>query len=279
MERKRILIVVKTYPNLSLKYDELVCTAGVLEDGSWMRLYPIQFRRMDYGRQYKKYEWVEFDVHKRTEDMRPESYTPDIGTMQVRDYIDTGSNWKQRKEHVLKTVYRDMTELIELAHNNKLSIAVFKPERVMRFTYQKVSSEEHQKYDKKMKDILEKRRQLSLLDDGLSDVAIVSKPGYRFYYEFTDVNSKSSKMMIEDWEIQALHRNCLAKGKSKEGAARDVRKRYWDDFVLTKDIHLILGTTLEFHRRKAKNPFTIIGTFTPKKESGSQPNGTPRLDI
>jgi hypothetical protein len=40
-ETKRVFIVVKTYPTISGKYAELVCTAGVLEDGSWIRLYPV----------------------------------------------------------------------------------------------------------------------------------------------------------------------------------------------------------------------------------------------
>jgi hypothetical protein len=47
MERKRVYIVVKTYPTISTKYAELVCTAGILEDGSWIRLYPLRFRTLD----------------------------------------------------------------------------------------------------------------------------------------------------------------------------------------------------------------------------------------
>jgi len=43
-ETKRVYILVKTYPTISEKYAELVCTAGVLEDGSWIRLYPMPFR-------------------------------------------------------------------------------------------------------------------------------------------------------------------------------------------------------------------------------------------
>jgi hypothetical protein len=35
MTRERILITVKTYPTLSESYGELVCTAGVREDGRW----------------------------------------------------------------------------------------------------------------------------------------------------------------------------------------------------------------------------------------------------
>ena len=43
---KKILILVKTYPSLSKKYEELVCTAGMDENGDWFRLYPIPFRKL-----------------------------------------------------------------------------------------------------------------------------------------------------------------------------------------------------------------------------------------
>ncbi len=262
---KRVLVVVKTYPNLSVKYDELVCTAGILEDGSWVRLYPIPFRRMDYEKQYKKYDWIEIEVERRNQDMRPESFIPNMETLKIGAHLDTRDNWGKRKRYVLQNVYRDMGELISLAHQNKLSLAVFKPEKVIRFDDKEVSEQEHQEYQKKMAEILNQRKQMKLIDDGLKDIEPVSKPDYRFYYEFEDINSKKSKMMIEDWEIQALYRNCLQRRRNKQQALEDVHKKYRDDFALTKDLYFILGTTLEFHRRRARNPFTIIGTFTPKK--------------
>ena len=43
-KREKILILVKTYPNRSNKYIETVCTAGIREDGSWVRIFPVQFR-------------------------------------------------------------------------------------------------------------------------------------------------------------------------------------------------------------------------------------------
>ena len=49
--KERILITVKTYPTLSLKYAELVCTAGVNERGEWRRIYPIQFRHCLFDNQ------------------------------------------------------------------------------------------------------------------------------------------------------------------------------------------------------------------------------------
>lgn len=55
---KNILILVKTYPSLSKKYKELVCTAGMDEDGNWYRLYPIPFRMLTEDKRYEKYRWI-----------------------------------------------------------------------------------------------------------------------------------------------------------------------------------------------------------------------------
>jgi hypothetical protein len=56
MPRERLLITVKTYPTLSRKHGETVCTAAVRADGSWVRLYPVPFRLMDYKDRYAKFD-------------------------------------------------------------------------------------------------------------------------------------------------------------------------------------------------------------------------------
>ena len=58
-----------------------------------------------------------------------------------------------------------------------------------------------------------------------------------------------------------------SKGTPLEGATLqivDVEKKYWDDFALTKDLYLFLGTVYESHAKNYPNPFVIIGTFHPK---------------
>ena len=71
MAKERILITVKTYPTLSRKYGETVCTAGVREDGSWVRVYPVPFRRLGETEQYRKFDWLECDLIKSPTDPRP----------------------------------------------------------------------------------------------------------------------------------------------------------------------------------------------------------------
>ena len=46
-ETIRVLIWGKTYPELSKKYVETVCTGGVREDGSPIRLYPVPLRYLE----------------------------------------------------------------------------------------------------------------------------------------------------------------------------------------------------------------------------------------
>ena len=72
----KVLISVKTYPILSTKYSELVCTAGFKEDGTWIRIYPLPFRALDRKQQYQKWQWIELDLERNTSDSRIESYNP-----------------------------------------------------------------------------------------------------------------------------------------------------------------------------------------------------------
>lgn len=82
MAKKKALISVTTYPLPSRSYDELVCTAGILETGEWIRIYPVPLSfLLDLKGSGKvnssvKYTWIELELTKRTDDFRPESHSP-----------------------------------------------------------------------------------------------------------------------------------------------------------------------------------------------------------
>ncbi len=141
----KVLIAVKTYPTLSTKYDELVCTAGFLEDGSWVRIYPIPFRKLDYDKRYSKYDWVEIDLVKNGLDFRPESQKPkSIETaFNVVGHINTDNSWNERKNIVLKKVYTNLTKLIAETKDKKIaiSLATFKPTEILDFIIEPVERE------------------------------------------------------------------------------------------------------------------------------------------
>lgn len=268
MPKENILITVKTYPTLSNKYDELVCTAGFREDGSWIRLYPIPFRKLEYDNRYAKYQWIELETVKNTSDPRPESYRPyDYDKILVKDKIGTGKNrlWIDRKKYALNKVYDDLQELIDEAKDKSVctSLATFKPAKILDFKYELI---EREWSADKLAKLEAHAKQYDLFKTDENPFKVVDKVPYKFSYVLEDIKGKKSTMMIEDWEMCQLYWNVLKRHQGDETkACEDVRKKYFDDFALTKDLYLYLGTTRQFHFM-APNPFIIIGTFHPKKE-------------
>ena len=264
MALTKVLIAVKTYPTLSAKYDELVCTAGFREDGTWIRIYPVPFRKKSYNEQYKKYDWIELDLVKNESDFRPESFRPKAHDSEITiiDHLDTSENWEARKQAALGKVYYNLTELIAEAKDKSTctSLAVFKPTEIIDFTAEAVERE----WDK---DKLAKLNQLNLFETNAEGkFEVVKKLPYKFKFVFKDNQGTESKLMIEDWEIGQLYWNCLARKEGDEvKAITDVRAKYFDDLAKTKDLYFFLGTT-QAHHYVSLNPFIIIGAFYPKKE-------------
>jgi len=267
--RQKILITVKTYPTLSKKYAELVCTAGVTESGEWRRLYPVRFRQLYDGQKYQKYQWVEADFEKSNVDGRPESYKILHESLKTTGSpLSTKNCWSARREAFLNKieVHVDLVDLIERAHRNEISLAAFKPERFLNFVHEPVKRDWSAE---KLEQLEQQRRQLHLFDDEETverQFKVVKKLPYKFSYQFEDCHGKRSKLMIEDWEIGALYWNCLRDSDGdEESAIANVRKMYWDNFVESGkyELTIVLGTTLEHHRKKAPNPFVIIGVFYP----------------
>lgn len=261
----RVLISVKTYPNPSIKYDELVCNAGFLETGEWVRIYPVKFRALPYDQQYSKYDWIELDLVKNSSDFRQESFRPRLGIdgeIKTVGKMTTGRkrDWAERKRFALNEVFTSMQELINLAKTKNVwkSLATIKPKEIVKFEIQ----EDEREWKPK---ILEGLKQMSLFapQEQNRELQVVRKLPYKYYYHLlTEGDNRPRRMMIEDWEIGALYWNCLAKTEGDEVAANRLVRKKFEEELLSKDLHLFVGTTKANHM-KAPNPFVIIGVFYP----------------
>tara|TARA_R110000868_G_scaffold410732_2_gene700044 strand:- start:248 stop:1063 length:816 start_codon:yes stop_codon:yes gene_type:complete len=261
MPVKKILITVTTYPLPSRSYDELVCTAGILEDGSWIRIYPVPLSflkdlKKDTG--FKKYTWIELDVKSRTDDFRPESHSPNNYDIKILDTLDTKNYWRERKKFCLNNIYTNKGKLIDDSQKPKnISLATFKPSKIIDFVIEEDSKEWKDEW-------VELRKQTDLFAEIESDPEkLIPKIPYKFYYVFEDDEGASSKLMIEDWEVFELYKNCFNRTLNQKKAIELVKKKYYDEFINKNDIYLFLGTTMQWHRRRATNPFVIIGVFYP----------------
>jgi hypothetical protein len=274
MARKKVLLTVTTYPLPSRSYDELVCTAGVLEDGKWIRIYPVPLSfLMNLSRSGqmtdRKYTWIEVDLEERKDDFRPESHSPrnhDLSAITIGEHLGTEKAWAERKRYCLRRVYTSMSALIaESQAPSNVSLATFKPAKI----HGLVIEEDKRDWKPVWTQI---RQQLDMFAEGAQTEAkaMIPKLPYKFSYRFEDENGKESTLMIEDWEIGQLYWNCLRRADGNEEEALDkVREKYERTFLAKHDIHLFLGTTQKFHAIRAPNPFVIIGVFYPMKEKQS----------
>ena len=110
MSLTKVLITVTTYPLPSRSYDELVCTAGVLEDGNWIRIYPVPFQFLEFH----KYQWIELDLVPQdpSKDFRPESFCPqhpDLSDLKLLGELGTAQGWLERADACTKVVYSSMS--------------------------------------------------------------------------------------------------------------------------------------------------------------------------
>ncbi|BAZ71267.1 hypothetical protein NIES4106_60640 (plasmid) [Fischerella sp. NIES-4106] len=253
MEYRKILIATKTYPSISTKYRETVCTAGILlsEDEKplqWIRIYPIPFRYMDYDKRYPRWSIIRAEINKDEKDYRSESFRANHSTIEIIRKVDTSDNWRERKSLLLPLKFDSVKQIQE---QNK-SLGIIKPQSIKKY-YSKPTEREWKPQQQAVLD------QLDLFEESID----LEKIPYQFGYEFTDEAGDKHKYSISDWEIMQLYRNCRDNSQTnsleaKEQESLEKVKQKLEGFIREKDLHFIVGN-LKSH----KNTFMIIGLFYP----------------
>ncbi len=257
MESLDVLITVKTYPIPSKRFDELVCTAGVKEDGSFVRLYPINFRDLPFSQQYKKYQWISVNAERyQGRDVRKESYRPDCDSLVIRgEPIPTrNGDWSERGKFVLRQKSESMEHLKDQQERDRTSLGIFQPKKV----HDLIIADDDPDWSPKFKAELAQHR---LWDDRKVTIEPPRKVPYKLQYLFTcdDSQCKSHRMMIEDWEVGALYWRCVDRGDSPRDAANEVRRKFLGELCgETKDTHFYVGTVLNHPKS-----WVVIGVFWP----------------
>lgn len=254
LHREEILIVVKTAPQPSVHYREIVCSAGITRQGVWVRLYPISFRYMNFLRQYSKYQWISVDVIRNLKDFRVDSYRPNIDTIKILSKPLPAEKWTERKKVVLPTISRSLEEVIKKYQSSKISLGVFKPKKILDF----IIEDDDKDWSPKHKNVL---AQGVLFDHQPKEL---EKIPYKFNYIFIcndpECNTKH-KLQIIDWEIYQLYRNMKEKHPFSIDIVLEKVKNKWfhEMWGENKDSYLIVGSTYPYPS------FVVLGVFWPPK--------------
>jgi hypothetical protein len=268
MERRKILIATKTYPSISTKYKETVCTAGILLDENeqplqWIRIYPVRFRELDFEKRYKRWSIISAEIERNVKDFREESYRINDNSIHIIREIGTKNNWEERKSFVLPLQFDSISDI----QTQGKSLGIIKPKNIEKYFCKKTDRE----WSSKQKAIQD---QFDLFEASVE----LEKIPYQFGYRFTEIDKSKHSYTISDWEISQLYRGCRNRSKAlaledkeKEAIAK-VKQKLEDDFILNKDLYFIVGN-LKNHCKV----FMIIGLFYPLKKMQDNKDKNPSL--
>lgn len=97
----RVLVAVKAYPGLGRTEGETVCVAGARLDSQspeWIRLWPVGYRELPGSAKFSKWQIVDLEATRSARDRRPESFRPDLTTLQPRELVKSTNNWQRRRD-------------------------------------------------------------------------------------------------------------------------------------------------------------------------------------
>ena len=258
MDTLEALIVVKAYPNPSLSLSEAVCMLGINRELGFVRLYPIPFRDLADTAKFAKYQEVRMKVRAPRSDKRPNTFRPDIESIEpIDDPLPTKNKWQARRDWVLPLLSPSMCELQRQQEQHNVSMGVFQPAEVYDILQEEAEDPEWSEAD------LAKLSQQDLFRPNEKDLLEKLPFRWRYHYRCADPDCKGHRQQIIDWEIGAFYRNLKRDGiTDAEAVHEQVRQRFLREVCgPEREVYFFTGNMA----RRPQN-FLILGVFWPPKD-------------
>jgi|SRR5690242_16939738 hypothetical protein len=256
---ERILILAKTYPSPSSQYVETSCVAGVTDSGCMRRLYPVPFRLIEHGHQFKKWQWIDVRVEKASKDRRPESHRVFVDTVELRDRMNTNHGWRDRRSLLDRLpTFTDFGALDRARLDDGVSLALLKPARILGLEISKArntdwTAEEREKLMRDQMDLFSEA-------EAKAEVRELRKVPYDFHYRYscdTPDGPVEHCHKIVDWEAGQLYWNCV---KSHGPVWEEPFRKKLETELIGKDLMFFMGN---MHRFQAQ--WLIVSLIYPPK--------------
>ncbi|MFC6065961.1 hypothetical protein [Streptomyces ochraceiscleroticus] len=234
-QRARIMVTVKTYPELSKKYRETSCVAGVrLDDGAprHVRLFPVPFRLLAQEAQFTKYSIIEVDVERHRHDQRPESLRPRLESLKVLDQLSPADGWSRRWEYLRPLVSPSLCAIRREQARHGSSLGLFRLPSTP--TLKLADAEPWPASKAALAD------QLDLLEQDLKPLEWVPVQ-LRYRFTCSDRYCPGHAMHLKDWEAGESYRKYLH--RYGQGLVREKLYERWLTRMFRPDraVHAFVG--------------------------------------
>ena len=264
---QRILILCKTYPSPSGRYVETSCVAGVLPDGQLIRLYPVPYRLIKAGQQFKKWQWITAKVEKAKSDHRPESYQIKVDTVQCDPGpLSTENQWAERREAIARAdLFESFSHILRANDEDGTSLALLRPARILELLVEPVTHSEWT--EDEIAKLMQQQSQASLFDEqDNAEIRTLKKLPYSFYYRYECENEdgvmEEHRHKISDWEAGALYWNCV---RLYEGNWEEKFRMKMFDQMIGRDMIFLMGNIHRFQKQ-----WLIVSLLYPPRSDNLQ---------
>lgn len=236
-----ILVTVRTYPNISAKYVETVCTGGIERNTlQWRRLYPVPLRYLDEDQKYRTYDVIRVDV-RDGKDGRAETRTPDNTSIEI---VTRLTKWSSRHDWVGPTIVDSLQEL----ESKGKSIAPVRVSKVLDFTAEEIVAEWTE---------AEKQK---LAQEQLFDARIpLEKIPYHFRILWRDTDGIEHRNRFQAWEVGETWRRYR---KEYDDPISIMRDKWLNDLCSQdREVSFFMGNLARFRQN-----WMVCGIYNPPKK-------------
>jgi hypothetical protein len=251
----RFLMLVKTYPIPSRRYEETVCCAGIdAETRAWIRMYPVNFRSLDEYARFAKWQFIDATWSPSASDARPESRRVHQDSIRAGEKLPAGSGWRARRAWLDPIVDPSLEYLLDANLSRKQSLGAIRPAKIEKFIIRPASAASPEQVEH----VEQLRLEWTGSTEPTSDLELLP---FEFLYRFTcrDDRCKGHEMQIFDWELGQAYRNFRRIYRTRHGPGgweAKLRQKYELELP-SRDLHLLLGT----HHRWGS--WLIVGVVAP----------------
>jgi hypothetical protein len=260
---ERILILAKTYPSPSARYVETSCVAGLNEQGQLRRLYPVPFRLIEEGKQFRKWQWITARIRKSHDDHRPESHRIFVDTIECdTEPLSTKNHWEARWPWIQRlatfTSFKDIDKRRLATYE---SLALLCPKRILNLDIKPARNPDWT--DEERAKLLQEQMQGNLFGQAEAERQIreLKKIPFDFYYHYvcdTADGEVEERHKIVDWEAGGLYWHC--RRSHGDNWEQPFRAKLQED-LLGKNLMFLMGNIHRF-----QDQWMVVSLIYPPKQ-------------
>lgn len=256
-------MTVKAAPETSKKHGECVCTAGITEEGEFIRLYPITLDTFRLQKGFKKFDWIEVECKQAQEKLnRKESYRVRKNSIRVVDdslsYTKgRKTNWELRNKILYPLRSAGMEELRQAWEEDRTSLGLIRVAELLDlYRTQDIPKEERE--DHKCYQMFFEQVQGGGVSLGKKWILKQIPHIFRYTFRCESESCPTHDMTCEDWELFESYRKWPKTYGSEEVAWQKIIEKYLHSFR-EKDLHFFMGMYSQYPT------WMIIGLYYPPR--------------